>query len=45
MVFRLPTGGAICPTTNQNHSQFNAVFPEQEKMDRVGFEPTTSVTL
>jgi hypothetical protein len=23
-------------------AQFNAVFPEQEEMDRVGVEPTTS---
>jgi hypothetical protein len=29
----------------QNQSQKNAVFPEQEEMDRVGVEPTTSAML
>jgi hypothetical protein len=32
----------ICPTTPQKQVQFNTVFPTQIKMDRVGFEPTTS---
>jgi hypothetical protein len=28
--------------TYQNRTQFNTVVVQQEKVDRVGFEPTTS---
>jgi hypothetical protein len=34
-----------CPTINKKRAQFNAVVPMQEKVDRVGFEPTTSASL
>jgi hypothetical protein len=34
-----------CLTIVKNRAQFNTVFPEQEEMDRVGFEPTTSAML
>jgi hypothetical protein len=30
--------------SNRKQSQFNTVFVQQEKMDRVGFEPTTSAS-
>ena len=34
--------GVIGTTTTKKHAQFNAVVVQQKKMDRVGFEPTTS---
>ena len=36
---------ALLPNLSDNHqnrTQINVVFVQQEKMDRVGFEPTTS---
>jgi hypothetical protein len=34
--------GGVLSDNYQNQSQINTVFPEQEKVDRVGVEPTTS---
>ncbi|HEU4444256.1 MAG TPA: hypothetical protein VFR94_06265 [Nitrososphaeraceae archaeon] len=32
---------AFCPTNTQKQAQTNTVIVQQEKMDLVGFEPTT----
>jgi hypothetical protein len=35
---------AYCRTDTQNRTQFNAVVVQQEEVDRVGVEPTTSAS-
>ena len=37
-------GCYICPTITENESHNNTVVVQQEEMDRVGVEPTTSVS-